>query len=62
MGPFGVRTVGGNRTRDLTLSQKIALSAELQRYAARKIDKFETTGCHFAFTVDKNAANLFLVR
>ena len=57
-----VRTAGGIRTRDNLVSQASALSAELQRYAARKIDKFETTGCHFSFTVDKNAANLFLVR
>lgn len=33
VGPFGVRTAGGIRTRDLTLSQKVALSAELQPYA-----------------------------
>jgi len=57
-----VRTAGGIRTRENLVSQASALSAELQRYAARKIDKFETTGCRFSFTVDKNAANLFLVR
>ena len=31
--PLSVRTAGGNRTRDLTHSQYVALSAELQRYA-----------------------------
>ena len=39
-----VRTAGGIRTRDNLVSQASARSAELQRYASRKIDKFETTG------------------
>jgi len=57
-----LRTAGEIRTRDNLVSQASALSAELQRYAARKIDKFDTSGCRFSFTVDENAANLFLVR
>ena len=32
-----VCTAGGIRTRDLTLSQRVALSAELQRYTRRKV-------------------------
>ena len=56
-----VRTTGGNRTRDLWLSQSIALSTELQRYAGRKIDKFELIVRRFSFVVDKFGANLFSV-
>ena len=57
-----VRTAGGDRTRDNLVSQASALSAELQRYAARKIDKFECIFLRFSFAVDKNSANLFSVR
>ena len=60
--PLMVRTAGGDRTRDNLVSQASALSAELQRYAARKIDKFESIVSRFSFAVDKNSANLFLVR
>ena len=56
-----VRTTGGIRTRDNLVSQSSALTAELQRYAARKIVKFETSVCRFSFAVDKNSANLFTV-
>ena len=57
-----VRTAGENRTRYTSHSWWGALSAELQRYAARKIDKFETSVCRLSFTVDKYGANLSLVR
>ena len=60
--PLMVRTAGGDRTRDNLVSQASALSAELQRYAARKIDKFESIVSRFSFAVDKNSANLFAVR
>jgi hypothetical protein len=56
-----VRTTGGDRTRDNLVSQSSALSAELQRYAARKIDKFELIVSHLSFAVDKHSANLFSV-
>ena len=62
MRPLIVRTAGGDRTRDNLVSQASALSAELQRYAARKIDKFESIVSRFSFAVDKNSANLFAVR
>ena len=57
-----VRTAGGNRTRDNLVSQASALSTELQRYAARKIDRFELNVHRFFFVVDKYGANLFSVR
>ncbi len=41
--PLSVRTTGGNRTRDHLGSQSSALSAELQRYAQRKIGNFFQT-------------------
>lgn len=56
-----VRTAGGDRTRDNLVSRTSALSAELQRYAPRKIDKFELIVRRFSFVVDKFGANLFLV-
>jgi hypothetical protein len=40
VGPLSVRTAGGNRTRDLHFRRKAALSAELQRYAERKVVSF----------------------
>ena len=56
-----VRTAGGNRTRDNLVSQSSALSTELQRYAGRKIDKFELIVRRFSFVVDKFGASLFSV-
>ncbi len=35
--PLSVCTTGGDRTRDLQLSQRVALSAELQRYTSGKL-------------------------
>ena len=45
--PLMVRTTGGNRTRDLWLSQSIALSTELQRYTERKIGVFADRNMSF---------------
>ena len=59
--PLMVRTAGGNRTRDNLVSRTSALSTELQRYAVRKIDKFELFVCRFSSVVDKFGATLFLV-
>lgn len=57
-----VRTAGGDRTRDDLVSQASALSAELQRYAGRKIDEFGLIVSRFSFVVDKFGANLFSVK
>ena len=61
VGPLSVRTAGGNRTRDNLVSRTSALSTERQRYAARKIDKFDLVVGRFSFVVDKFGASLFLV-
>jgi hypothetical protein len=37
-GPLSVRAAGRIRTNDLPLSQKAALSAELQRHASRNLN------------------------
>ncbi len=52
--PLSVRTAGGIRTRDLHFRRKAALSAELQRYARRKVVSFGTLNFEFIITVDKS--------
>ncbi len=37
-GPLSVRTAGGDRSRYTSLSERDALSNELQRYAIRNLD------------------------
>ena len=49
-----VRTTGGARTRDLHFRQKVALSAELQRYAERKIDSFKNLFRQLSDSVDNS--------
>ena len=54
MRPLIVRTTGGIRTRDLHFRQKVALSAELQRYAERRLG-FNTNAKYFQIlNVDKS--------
>ncbi len=56
--PLSVRTTGGNRTRDLWLSQSIALSTELQRYAKRKLVCFKRINRGLSNAVDNLDASL----
>ena len=58
VGPLSVRTAGGNRTRDLWLRRSIALSAELQRYAERKVVLSSTLISWINNFVDNNGDNL----
>ncbi len=47
VGPLSVRTAGRIRTYDPPLSQKGALSAELQRYAPRNLSQLIKTDLGF---------------
>ena len=50
--PLIVRTTGAIRTRDLHFRQKVALSAELQRYAERRLGLNTNTKYFQIKTVD----------
>lgn len=52
--PLIVRTTGGIRTRDLHFRQKVALSTELQRYAARRLNLNTDAEYFLIFIVDKS--------
>ena len=57
--PLSVRTAGGIRTRDLTHSQYVALSAELQRYASKRYRFLDMQNLMAYIVVDKYQMLLF---